>query len=159
MKAWYKFTYIISPLALLAFRLYTRLTGQQRARVLVFNEADELLLLRSAIGHRRWSMPGGGIGWNEDPAKGAARELHEETGLTVDTDDLRSVGILRRPDIPVTFVMHLYVATVKKDDMPRTLYNPLEIMEVAWFSLDRLPDNLSTQVPPALAKLSNADTV
>ncbi len=159
MSFWYKIAYILSPVALVALRLHTKITGQQRARVLVFNEYGELLLLRSAIGHRRWSMPGGGIGRNEDPARGAARELCEETGIELASGTLKFVGVLRRPEIPVTFVMHLFTVTLKKADLTATLHNPLEIMEVGWFPLEQLPQNLSTQVPPALAKLSSHDTV
>ncbi|MEM8486549.1 MAG: NUDIX hydrolase [Bacteroidota bacterium] len=31
----------------------------------------------------KWSLPGGGIEFGEDPAKAMIREVHEETGLTV----------------------------------------------------------------------------
>lgn len=29
----------------------------------------------------RWTLPGGGLEWGEDPARGVLRELQEETGL------------------------------------------------------------------------------
>jgi ADP-ribose pyrophosphatase YjhB (NUDIX family) len=44
-----------------------------------------LLLARLAPGLReagRWTLPGGGLNWGEDPAAGVLRELTEETGLT-----------------------------------------------------------------------------
>lgn len=159
MKIWYSVARILSPVALIAFRLHTKITGQQRARLLIFNEYGELLLLRSAVGHRRWSMPGGGIDRGEVPAAGAARELYEETGVKVAIKDLQFVSVLQQPEVPVSFVMHLYSAKISRAELPGKLHNPLEIMEVAWFELDQLPENLSTQVPPALAKLSNNEAV
>jgi ADP-ribose pyrophosphatase YjhB (NUDIX family) len=43
-----------------------------------------VLLVRVAPGYPavgKWTLPGGGLGFGEDPAKGALRELTEETGL------------------------------------------------------------------------------
>jgi 8-oxo-dGTP pyrophosphatase MutT (NUDIX family) len=156
MKFWYKIAYILSPFAIWAFRIYTRITGQERARLLVFNERGELLLLRSAIGHgQRWSMPGGGINRGETPVRGAARELFEETGIKIDPEQLTPVAVLRHPEVATTFVMHLYTVTVHTADLPSKLHNPLEIIETAWFALEHLPERRSPYIAPALAKLSN----
>ena len=45
---------------------------------------DSVLLVRIApheLGAGRWSLPGGGLAFGEDPALGVLRELREETGL------------------------------------------------------------------------------
>ena len=58
------------------------------ARILVFDENGALLLMKQHWGRRvrpaRWLTVGGGIDPGEDAATAAVRELHEETGLTVD---------------------------------------------------------------------------
>jgi len=38
-----------------------------------------------------WTMPGGGMEWGEQPHETAARELREETGLTVDVGGVLAV--------------------------------------------------------------------
>ena len=43
---------------------------------------DRVLLLREEDGN--WELPGGGLEHGEDPKQGLAREVAEETGMTVD---------------------------------------------------------------------------
>ncbi len=42
----------------------------------------------------KWTMPGGGMEWGEDPIETAAREFEEETGLDVDIG--RVLGVFSR---------------------------------------------------------------
>ena len=59
------------------------------ARVLVL-DGDRLLLVRQGVGavEGKWLTPGGKIEIGNGPAEHAAIELEEETGLTVDPDEL-----------------------------------------------------------------------
>jgi 8-oxo-dGTP pyrophosphatase MutT (NUDIX family) len=58
------------------------------ARVFLIDAAGRLLLIHgldpARPWHTFWITPGGGLDPGESAAEGAARELHEETGLRVD---------------------------------------------------------------------------
>jgi 8-oxo-dGTP diphosphatase len=54
--------------------------------------ADErILLTRFTGGERRWSLPGGGVDFGEDPLDGVVREVKEETGYVVSV--VRLLGV------------------------------------------------------------------
>ena len=59
-------------------------------------DGDAILLTRIAPGHTtdsdgKWTLPGGGIDFGEDPRHGVLRELREETGLVGEVIDLADV--------------------------------------------------------------------
>ncbi|KZN24999.1 NUDIX hydrolase [Haladaptatus sp. R4] len=59
------------------------------AGVAVVDDDSVLIVKRAADpGRGEWTIPGGHLEVGEPPAAGAARELHEETGLSVTPDDL-----------------------------------------------------------------------
>lgn len=45
----------------------------------------------------KWSLPAGYLEWDEPPASGAVRELEEETGLSVASEDLSLLATRFRP--------------------------------------------------------------
>lgn len=59
---------------------------RRTARVLVIDETDRVLLLRTQLPHRKelsvWLTPGGGLNSGETHRVAAVRELWEETGLS-----------------------------------------------------------------------------
>ena len=59
-------------------------------------DGDAILLTRIAPGATasddgKWTLPGGGIAFGEDPRDAAVRELREETGLIGEISDLAAV--------------------------------------------------------------------
>ncbi len=68
---------------------------RRSARVILVDHADRVLLFSAVVprptgsGQVIWVLPGGGVEEGESFAVGAARELHEETGLPVAPEHLR----------------------------------------------------------------------
>ena len=53
---------------------------RRSAHVIAFDDAGRVLLVRHSYGRPVWSIPGGSVGHQEDPASAAAREFREELG-------------------------------------------------------------------------------
>jgi ADP-ribose pyrophosphatase YjhB (NUDIX family) len=107
------------------------------AAVLVIDEAGRLLLGRRAIEPRRglWDIPGGFCGPDETPEACAVRELHEETGCTIELTGFVAHLIDTYGDdgdhtLNAVFTARIVAGTpVAADD----------VAELAWFALDALP--------------------
>ncbi len=58
------------------------------AECIILNNKGEVLLQKKTLDypltHGKWGIPGGVIKNNEDPKKAIVREIHEETGLTIE---------------------------------------------------------------------------
>ncbi|HEY7024201.1 MAG TPA: NUDIX domain-containing protein [Candidatus Limnocylindrales bacterium] len=68
---------------------------------LCFDDARRMLLVRIAPGYTRdadgkWTLPGGGLKFGEEPAVGAVRELEEETGYIGEIERLAFVSSIAR---------------------------------------------------------------
>jgi 8-oxo-dGTP diphosphatase len=62
--------------------------------------AEHLLVVRRGNPpfEGQWALPGGYLEVDEDLATSAARELHEETGIELQPDELRQLGAYGAPD-------------------------------------------------------------
>lgn len=133
MKAAVQFLHHCQRLALRVLRLKTR-----GVKVMVFNDAGELLLIRNTYGRSHlFVLPGGGVGFREAPADAAARELCEETNLRVER--LTSVSTHLSQAEGKRDTIHLFTAHV--NDPPEA--DGVEVEEARFFPLDALPDNVS----------------
>jgi 8-oxo-dGTP diphosphatase len=99
-------------------------------------DPGRLLLLRQPPG-RHWGLPAGLLKKAEAPAVGAARELHEESGVRIAPDDLT-------PAVPNAIVHPKgWVDTVFMGTVPASTTDLVvdggEVLEAAWFPLDDLP--------------------
>ncbi|MEO3747406.1 NUDIX domain-containing protein [Plantactinospora sp. B5E13] len=99
-------------------------------------EPGRLLLLRQPPG-KGWSLPAGLLQRREAPVIGAARELHEESGIDLAPEQLR-------PAVP-NAVVHakgwvdmVFEARVPASTTPLVV-DGAEVYEAAWHPLDDLP--------------------
>lgn len=76
------------------------LRTRRTVRLLVVDDQDRLLLFRDTDpgipGSRWWITPGGGVDPGESDLQAGVRELEEETGLVVTTDQLLGPVMVRR---------------------------------------------------------------
>jgi 8-oxo-dGTP diphosphatase len=102
-----------------------------------------ILLARIAPGYPReghWTLPGGGIDWGEHPDDALVREIHEETGLTLDSYALAGIDsealgpLAGRPTVHA--VRFIYRCTTSGE--PNVVEEDGSVDEAAWISLDEL---------------------
>jgi 8-oxo-dGTP diphosphatase len=152
MRLHYLIGRLSSPLQLAFFALYNRMVHVPRARVLVWNEHDELLLVRNWGGKQQWGLPGGGVERNESPEAAAKRELYEEVGVDVAIGSLTYIATIH-----YQYEAVIYATRIRKDAVPAKPHNPWEITDLQWFSIKNLPADLSPLVSLALKKLSKTE--
>ena len=70
------------------------------ADCMVVNDRNEVLLVRRGNDPYKgcWALPGGFMEMDETLEHCAVRELEEETGLKVDEQDIRLIGVYSAPD-------------------------------------------------------------
>lgn len=115
----------------------------------LLRDGEILLSRRANTGYEdgNWSVPAGHLDGGEEVRVAAAREAAEELGIRVRPTDLGVVGVMHRraTDERVDF----FLAATQWDGEPRNL-EPGKCDDVAWFALDRLPDNVVPYVARAI---------
>lgn len=103
----------------------------------VIDSTGRVLLLKHAFrAGSGWGIPGGFIEKGEQPEAALRRELREEVGIELTCARLAFARTIRRPQqIEIIFCC-------RTDGEPRP-QGP-EIERAAWFTLDALPPELST---------------
>ncbi len=123
---------------------FTEYDTRLAAYALITNDRRELLLSWYNGAEPGWTLPGGGVEFEEEPAAAMVREVHEETGFTVVAGRLLAVDTItfpvgRRSPRPYKGVRLIFAATI----MGGTL-GTLEVGgttdRAEWVSLDRLLD-------------------
>ncbi len=101
---------------------------------IVVNENAEVLLLdhvlRSALS---WGIPGGFIGYGEQPETAVRREIREETGL-----ELEEIKLIRVR----TTARHLEII-FRANPVGTAKARSLEINDLGWFKVTELPEKMS----------------
>lgn len=105
------------------------------ASIAVF-DADRVLLVRrrQAPFAGRWSLPGGRIEPGESAAEAAARELAEETGLTVAA--LEPVLAMGPDEVEADVEIAVHVAAYQGG----TVRPSAEVAEIGWFGASEIAD-------------------
>jgi 8-oxo-dGTP pyrophosphatase MutT (NUDIX family) len=131
----------------LAWRLLRPRT--RGVKVMLFNPAGELLLVRHSYGDTGlFLLPGGGVRPFEAPERAAVREIREELGCGLDGLVLVSVHASSHEGKRDT--VHLYRARVAGD----VRIDGVEIAEACFFPLAALPEAASPATRRRLAELS-----
>jgi len=114
----------------------------------IFDEEGRILLQRHTYRTRHpWGMPGGWIHEGELPPEALAREVGEETGLSMAVGPLVAArGGHERPRLVLTYLCNA----------SGTARVSVETAEVGYFALDALPDGVS---PDQLAPMQIAARV
>lgn len=118
------------------------------AKAVIFWQG-KVLLARNSYGHRKWTLPGGGVGRKETFQDAAIREAGEEVGIKADNAtffyEYKSVWEYKN-DTVQCFVMNVHSESFLIDEQ--------EISEAGWFSPDDLPSDIRARVKEVLLKYS-----
>lgn len=134
-------------------RVYFNARPSSRVRIIVLKDQKEILLIKGWFSNQRWELPGGGISSGEEPIAAAARELHEETGLSVKTPALKKLGKFKHVDTMTPYMVELFLHKTADNDSKTPIKHRWEILEQQWFSIENLPENISPLVSRSLKTL------
>ena len=125
---------------------------QVGASVIIEN-AQQQILLQLRTDNHCWSYPGGSVELDEEVEEAAKRELLEETGLIA--HELELFGIFSGKDthyiypngdevsnIDIVYLCRNYSGTIQCQEE--------EVMELRFFSIEEIPENLSAPVKKAI---------
>ena len=117
-----------------------------RVRVALKAPDGEVLVVRTWFGLQRWSLPGGGIDTEETEQQAAVREVHEETGISIQEQDLAFVGEVQLDEAPHV-TLRMYEAMVASKEL-QTLspFHRLEITDRRWWQPSQSLENPSSSV-------------
>jgi 8-oxo-dGTP diphosphatase len=123
--------------------------------LILIREDNVLLLRRFNTGYEdgNYSVPAGHLDGNEPASAAMVREVREETGIIIDSHDLRVVHVMHRnisgdhftPEERVDF----FLSADRWCGMP-LIMEPGKCDELAWYPVDNLPCNLVPYVRAAL---------
>ena len=91
-------------------------------------------------GEGTWTMPGGKMEFGESFEETCLRETKEETGLSLDDNNIKLISITNDIVIDAHFVTIGFLCE-NVDGEPKVM-EPDEIVDWKWFSFDKLPENI-----------------
>ncbi|WP_276484475.1 NUDIX hydrolase [Paraflavitalea pollutisoli] len=136
-------------------------TPKVDVRGLLLNEQGEILLARE-MADGKWTLPGGWADIGYSPAQVIEKEFKEETGLSVTATRLLAVFDKRcHPHPPQAFYVYKFALLCTLTG-PLQLQKGFDILDVAFFPLDQLPELstdriLASQIELLYKKAVNGD--
>ncbi len=114
-------------------------TPKVDVRAFVLNDKDQVLLVRESM-DGKWSIPGGWSDIGFSPKEVVEKEVFEEAGLSVKAKRLLAVWDKKcHPHPPAAYHIYKMVFFCEADDYS-LLNKGFDILDVAFFDLDRLPE-------------------
>ncbi|MEU0836034.1 NUDIX domain-containing protein [Streptomyces sp. NPDC005969] len=109
----------------------------------ILREGDKLLFSQRGgpYGYGRWHMPSGKLDRGEPLSVGAARELLEETGITVDPEHLRLVHIVHYKQSDTVERIGFFFEATQWSGEPINK-EPEKCLGLEWFSVHELPEDI-----------------
>ncbi|UIX33306.1 NUDIX hydrolase [Streptomyces sp. GQFP] len=109
----------------------------------ILRDGDMILMSQrgSPYGRFRWHMPSGKLDKGEPLSAGAARELFEETGVTVDPARLRLVHVVHHHQGGEGERIGFFFEATEWEGAPRNR-EPEKCLALEWFSVHELPDDI-----------------
>ena len=120
-------------------------------RAVVFNDQDEVLLVREKV-DGRWSMPGGWSDVGYTPKEVAIKETKEETGLDVSVERLLAVMDKRCHAHPSS-TFYIYKMFILCRILGGGFNETFDIMDKGFFPLDSLPPLSLDRILPEQIRL------
>ena len=117
--------------------MYGYQTPKVETRVVIFNENDQVLLVRDFDG--KWNPPGGWCEHNMSVLDNTKKEALEETGLTVEPYRLAAVFDHRKNNNPNS-LFSICKCYVLCRNLGGEFVPNIETSETGYFSLDDLPE-------------------
>ncbi len=124
--------------------------------VAIVRDGKVLLLRRQNTGwlDGYYDLPAGHLEDQEPLKEGAARELKEESGITVKPEDLKLIHVHQnhhRPEVP----HYGYIFLAKKWEGQPKLVEPEKTDDLGFFDLSNLPKKITPYVREALEQLGS----
>lgn len=125
--------------------------------ILKQHDQSEILLLKRTVTPKKpdglWSLPGGKVDAHESLTHALAREAFEEINVTISEHDLELVHVMHartkdREWIGLYFVAEQWTGVIHNNE-------PDEHELVAWWPLNRLPNELFPPFKQALDAINN----
>lgn len=156
MKIYYFFGRILYYPAAIMLWVKNSISSTPRVRVIVVSDTNEILLIKGALGSGKWSLPGGGVKRGEPLRAAVVRELLEETGIKATESSFKYVTTVRSA---MKFDAPIYTLKTSQSDTKVKISRPWEIKNIAWFSIENIPLNISSLTSRALASSIEADNL